>query len=276
MPALLLPFPVIDPVLVHLGPLAIRWYALAYIAGLVCGWLLLRRVVANERYWAAERRPTPESIDDLLVYCALGTVIGGRLGNILFYDPGYYLAHPLEIFMLWRGGMAYHGGMIGVFVGVLLFARRYRVPWLTVLDLACLVAPIGILLGRIANFIKPELWGRVADVADVPWAMVFPGSDGVPRHPSQLYEAALEGALNFAVLYALARGGGLRHRGLVTGAFGIVYGAARIFCEFYRDPDPNLEKIGNGLTMGMVLSAPMIVIGLAVAAYSLRGRPARA
>ncbi len=126
MPVLLLPYPVIDPVLVHLGPLAIRWYALAYIAGLVAGWALIRRVVADERYWAARPRPTPESIDDLLVYCALGVVIGGRLGNVLFYDPGYYFAHPLEIFMLWRGGMAFHGGMLGALVGVLLFARRYR------------------------------------------------------------------------------------------------------------------------------------------------------
>jgi len=270
MPALLLPFPVIDPVLVHLGPLAIRWYALAYIAGLIGGWLLIRRIVAEDGYWNGKPRPTPESIDDLLVYCALGTVIGGRLGNVLFYDPGYYLAHPLEIFMLWRGGMAYHGGMLGVFVGVLLFARRYRAPWLTVLDLACLVAPIGIFLGRLANFIKPELWGRPTDA---PWAMVFPGSDGVPRHPSQLYEAALEGALNFALLYGLARSGGLARRGLVTGAFGVVYGAARIICEFYRDPDPNPLGLGGNLTMGMVLSAPMVIIGLAVIGWSLKRGP---
>ena len=273
MPVFVLPYPVINPVLVQWGPLAIRWYALAYIAGLIAGWWLLRRVVANERYWGGRPRPTPDSIDDLLVYCALGTVIGGRLGQVLFYDPRYYFAHPLEIVMLWHGGMAYHGGMLGVFVGVLLFSWRYRTPWLTTLDLACLAAPIGIFLGRIANFIKPELWGRPTDV---PWAMVFPGSDGQPRHPSQLYEAALEGALNFAVLWTLARGGGLRRRGLVTGAFGIVYGAARIFCEFYRDPDPNPLGLGGNLTMGMVLSAPMIVIGLAVAAYSLRGSPSRA
>jgi phosphatidylglycerol:prolipoprotein diacylglycerol transferase len=270
---LLLPYPVIDPVLVHLGPLAIRWYALAYIAGLVAGWWLIRRMVAEDRHWGGKPRPTPDSVDDLLVYCALGTVIGGRLGQVLLYDPGYYFAHPLEIFMLWRGGMAYHGGMLGVFVGVLLFARRYRVPWLTVLDLACLVAPIGIFLGRIANFIKPELWGRPTDV---PWAMRFPGSDMQPRHPSQLYEAALEGALNFAVLWLIARGGGLQRRGLITGVFGIIYGAARIICEFFRDPDPNPLGLGGDLTMGMVLSAPMIVIGLAVVAYSLRPGSARA
>jgi phosphatidylglycerol:prolipoprotein diacylglycerol transferase len=269
MPMLLLSYPVIDPVLVHLGPLAIRWYALAYIAGLVAGWALVRHVVASERYWNGAVRPSPESIDDLLVYCAFGVVIGGRLGNILFYDPGYYFAHPLEIFMLWHGGMAFHGGMLGALAGVILFARRYRVPWLTVLDLTCLVAPIGLFFGRIANFIKPELWGRPTDA---PWAMVFPGSDGLPRHPSQLYEAVLEGLVNFIALWTLARRGGLTRRGLMTGAFGVIYGLARIFCEFFRDPDPNLEKLSGGLTMGMVLSAPMIVIGLGVIAWSLRAR----
>jgi phosphatidylglycerol:prolipoprotein diacylglycerol transferase len=273
MPVLLLTYPVIDPVLLQLGPLAIRWYALAYIAGLLAGWALIRRVVADERYWGGRPRPTPESIDDFLVYAALGTVIGGRLGNVLFYDPGYYLAHPIEIFEVWRGGMAYHGGMIGVFVGVLLFARRYKVPWLTVLDLACLVAPIGIFLGRIANFIKPELWGRPTDA---PWAMVFPGSDGLPRHPSQLYEAALEGAANFVALWLIARGGGLQRRGLTTGAFGVIYGLARIFCEFFRDPDPKLEALGGGLTMGMVLSAPMVLIGAGVIVWSLRRSAATA
>jgi phosphatidylglycerol---prolipoprotein diacylglyceryl transferase len=266
MPTLLLPYPVIDPVLVHLGPLAIRWYALAYISGLVAGWWLIRRIVADERYWGGAPRPSAESIDDLLVYCALGVVIGGRLGNVLFYDPRYYFAHPLEILEVWHGGMAFHGGMLGALAGVLLFARRYSLPWLSVLDLACLVAPIGIFLGRIANFIKPELWGRPTDV---PWAMVFPGSDGLPRHPSQLYEAALEGLVNFVALFVIARRGGLKRPGLVTGAFGVIYGLARIFSEFFRDPDPYLEKLGHGLTMGMALSAPMVVIGLGVIVWSL-------
>jgi phosphatidylglycerol---prolipoprotein diacylglyceryl transferase len=269
MPMLVLPYPTIDPVLVHLGPLAIRWYALAYIGGLIAGWRLIRHVVADERYWRGVARPSPESIDDLLVYCALGAVIGGRLGNVLFYDPRYYLSHPLEILMVWRGGMAFHGGMLGVLAGVILFSRRHATPWLTVLDLACLVAPIGIFLGRIANFIKPELWGRPTDV---PWAMVFPGSDGLPRHPSQLYEAALEGFANFVALGLLARGGGLTRPGLLTGAFGLIYGLARIISEFFRDPDPNLERLGGGLTMGMALSAPMVVIGLGVIVWSLRGR----
>jgi len=267
MPVLLLPYPVIDPVLLSLGPFAIRWYALAYIAGLIAGWALVRHIVASERYWNGRPRPTAESVDDLLVYCALGVVIGGRLGAVLLWSPAAYLADPLEIFAIWHGGMAFHGGMIGVFVGVLLFSWRYRTPWLTTLDLASLVAPLGIFLGRIANFIKPELWGRPTDVS---WAMIFPGSDLQPRHPSQLYEAALEGVANFAALWLFARNGGLQRRGLITGAFGVFYGAARIFCEQYRDPDPNPFGFGAAVTFGMVLSAPMIVLGLGMMAWSFR------
>jgi phosphatidylglycerol:prolipoprotein diacylglycerol transferase len=269
MPMLALPFPAINPVLVQLGPLAIRWYALAYIAGLLLGWWAVRRFVSNDRYWNGTPRPTAESIDDLLVYCAFGVIIGGRLGNVLFYDPQYYLAHPLDIFKVWEGGMAFHGGLIGCFVGMTLFAWRYRTPLLTVMDLCCLVAPIGLFFGRIANFIRPELWGRPTDV---PWAVVFPGTDGLPRHPSQIYEALLEGVLAFIVLSALARLGALKRPGLTAGAFGILYGAARIFSEFFREPDPRLEDLGRGLTMGMVLSAPMILIGLGLIAFSLARR----
>ena len=265
MPLFVLPFPVISPVLVQWGPLAIRWYALAYIAGLVAGWALMRRIVVTESYWKGAPRPTPHSLDDLLVYCALGVVIGGRLGNVLFYDPRYYFAHPLEIFQVWRGGMAFHGGLIGAAVGILLFARRYRTPLLTVYDLASLVAPIGIFLGRLANFIKPELWGRPTNVA---WAMIFPGSDGLPRHPSQLYEAGLEGLAILVALYVAARLGALRFPGRIAGLFGVLYWAARSFCEFYRDPDPLTEDLGGGLTMGMALSAPMLVIGFGLIAYS--------
>ena len=180
MPILVLPFPAINPVLVQWGPLAIRWYALAYIGGLVLGWLLIRRIVSDDRYWNGKKRPSADSIDDLLVYCAFGVIIGGRLGNVLFYDPRYYFSHPIEIFKIWEGGMAFHGGLIGALIGVLLFCRRYNAPTLTTLDLCSLVAPIGIFLGRIANFIRPELWGRPTDV---PWAVIFPGTDGRPRHP---------------------------------------------------------------------------------------------
>jgi phosphatidylglycerol:prolipoprotein diacylglycerol transferase len=269
MPTLVLPFPTIHPVLVQLGPLAIRWYALAYIAGLIVGWWFIRRVVSDDRYWNGAKRPSAQSVDDLLVYCALGVIIGGRLGNVLFYDPQYYLAHPLDIFKVWEGGMAFHGGLIGCFIGMMLFARRYHAPALTVMDLCSLVAPVGLFFGRIANFIRPELWGRPTDV---PWAVVFPGTDGLPRHPSQIYEALLEGLVAFIVLLAFARRGALKSPGLIAGAFGILYGAARIVCEFFREPDPRLEDLGQGLTMGMVLSAPLIVIGAGLVVASLSRR----
>jgi phosphatidylglycerol---prolipoprotein diacylglyceryl transferase len=269
MPTLVLPFPAVNPVLVQWGPLAVRWYALAYIAGLVIGWRLIRKIVSNDRYWAGAERPSAESIDDLLVYCAFGVIIGGRLGNVLFYDPGYYFSNPLDIVKIWEGGMSFHGGLIGAFVGILLFARRFHASTLTVLDLCSLVAPIGLFFGRIANFIRPELWGRPTDV---PWAVVFPGTDGLPRHPSQIYEALLEGLVTFVILFALARWGALKRPGFIGGAFGILYGASRIFCEFFREPDPRLEDLGRGLTMGMVLSAPLVVLGLGLMASSLRRR----
>jgi phosphatidylglycerol:prolipoprotein diacylglycerol transferase len=267
MPFLALPFPAISPVLVQLGPFAIRWYALSYVAGLILGWALIRRVLTRKALWGGVPRPTPASIDDLLVYCAVGVIVGGRLGNVLFYDPSFYFAHPVEILKIWEGGMAFHGGLIGAFVGIVLFAWRYRAPVLTVLDLASLAAPIGIFFGRIANFIKPELWGRPTDV---PWAVVFPGSDGLPRHPSQIYEALLEGLAVFVLLSIAARLGFLRRPGMIAGCFGVLYGLARIACEFFRDPDPRLEDLGGGLTMGMVLSAPLVIIGLGLIAWSLR------
>ena len=266
MPTLVLPFPAINPVLVQWGPLAIRWYALAYIAGLVLGWLLIRRIVSDDRYWNGKKRPSAESIDDLLVYCAFGVIIGGRVGIVLFYNPQYYFSHPIEIFKIWEGGMAFHGGLIGALIGILLFCRRYKAPALTVLDLCSLVAPIGIFLGRIANFIRPELWGRPTDV---PWAVVFPGTDGLPRHPSQIYEALLEGLLAFVILYILAQMGALRRPGVIAGVFAIVYGAARIFSEFFREPDPQLGYLRWGLTMGMVLSLPLIIAGMGILAWSL-------
>jgi phosphatidylglycerol---prolipoprotein diacylglyceryl transferase len=188
---------------------------------------------------------------------------------VLFYDPGYYFSNPLDIIKIWEGGMSFHGGLIGAFVGIVLFARRFHASTLTVLDLCSLVAPIGLFFGRIANFIRPELWGRPTDV---PWAVVFPGTDGLPRHPSQIYEALLEGLVSFVILFALARWGALRRPGLIAGAFGILYGASRIVCEFFREPDPRLEDLGRGLTMGMVLSAPLIVLGLGLMASSLRRR----
>jgi phosphatidylglycerol:prolipoprotein diacylglycerol transferase len=233
---------------------------------------LIRRLVADDALWRGAARPNRDSVDDLLVYCALGVVVGGRIGNVLFYSPSFYIAHPLEIFKVWQGGMAFHGGAIGALIAIALFSRRHGAPLLTVLDLVALAAPIGIFFGRIANFIKPELWGRPTDV---PWAIIFPGDpSGVPRHPSQIYEALLEGAAVFAILGVFARAGALRRPGMIAGAFGVAYGVARVISEFFRDPDPALEDLGRGLTMGMLLSAPMIAIGLALMLWSRRARVA--
>jgi phosphatidylglycerol:prolipoprotein diacylglycerol transferase len=263
---LLFPYPKIDPVLVWIGPLPIRWYALAYIAGLIFGWVYVRHLVGKEALWGGLPRPSPAGIDDLIVYVAFGIILGGRLGYVLFYNPAFYFAHPIEIVAVWKGGMSFHGGLIGAALGIVLFARRVKVPILSVMDLAAAAVPIGLFLGRIANFIKPELWGRPTNV---PWAMIFPGSDGVPRHPSQLYEAGLEGIALFVVLYIVIRLGALRRPGLATGIFAIGYGAARIFCEFFRAPDPQLGFLFDGVTMGMVLSLPLIAIGLGLLAFAL-------
>jgi len=259
----LISYPQIDPVwfsipVPWIGPLPIRWYALAYIGGLLGGWLAMRWLVSKDSLWGAAPRPSALSLDDLLVYAALGVIVGGRLGNVLFYSPGYYLANPLSIFKVWEGGMAFHGGLIGVWIGIWLFARREKLAFWTVADLVSVVTPIGLFFGRVANFIKPEMWGRPTDV---PWAMIFPGVDEQPRHPSQLYEAGLEGLLLLLVLGIAVRMGGFKRPGLISGVFGIGYGLARIVSEFFREPDPQLEALAHGLTMGMVLSIPLIVIG---------------
>jgi phosphatidylglycerol:prolipoprotein diacylglycerol transferase len=271
MPLFAVPFPVIDPVLVEIGPLPIRWYALAYIAGLLLGLWLMRRLVAQERLWDGRVRPSIVSLDDLLVYAALGVVIGGRLGYVLFYNLDYFLAHPASIPAVWEGGMSFHGGLGGATLGIWLFARREKVPMLSVADLCAAVVPLGIFFGRLANFIKPELWGRVSDVD---WAMVFPdpAAGPFPRHPSQLYEAATEGVLLFVVLMWAVRMGALKRPGLVTGLFGVGYGLSRIFCEFFREPDPQLGFLFGGATMGMLLSLPLVIAGLILITHGWRAR----
>jgi phosphatidylglycerol---prolipoprotein diacylglyceryl transferase len=264
-----IPYPVIDPVAVNIGPLPIRWYALAYIGGLGLGWLYARLLVRNDGLWSNVPRPTANAIDDLVLYSALAIVIGGRLGQVIFYEWPYYSAHPLEIVQLWNGGMSFHGGMIAACLAIWFVARQARVSILTLADICAAAAPIGILLGRIANFIRPEEWGRPTDV---PWAMVFPGVDDLPRHPSQLYEGALEGLLLFVVLLFFVRGGALKRPGLTTGIFLVGYGTARIFCEFFRELDPQPARLVSWLTMGMLLSVPMIVAGVGVIVYAVRTR----
>ena len=267
MPMLVLPFPAIDPVAFSVGPLAIRWYALAYILGFLAGWAYASALVRRDRLWGGTPRPNPESLIDLLLYIMVGTVIGGRLGQVLFYEPGYYAEHPLEIIEIWNGGMSFHGGLIGVLLAVWYYAHRFKIPFLTVADLSVTVCPISIFLVRVGNFINSEHWGRPTDV---PWAVVFPDADEAPRHPSQLYEAGLEGLLLLVVLGIVAQMGGFKRPGLLTGLFLLAYGLARIAMEFFREPDPQIEQIPYGLTMGMALSAPMVVIGIAVVIYGVR------
>ncbi len=271
MPLFILPFPAIDPVLVNLGPLPIRWYALAYIAGLLIGWWMTQRLAAREAFWGRRVRPPVDQLDDLLVYAALGIVLGGRLGYVLFYNLDYFLIHPAAIPAVWEGGMSFHGGLLGASLGIWLFARRVRVPVLAIADICAAVVPVGIFFGRLANFIKPELWGRVSDVD---WAMVFPdpAAGPFPRHPSQLYEAASEGVLLLILLQLAIRMGALKRPGLVTGLFGIGYGIARIVCEFFREPDPQLGFLFGGATMGMLLSLPLILVGLLFVAHAMRDK----
>jgi phosphatidylglycerol:prolipoprotein diacylglycerol transferase len=267
MPFLIIPYPEIDPILISIGPFAVRWYALAYVAGILLAWWLARRVAANNAYWGGISPVRPVDVDDVIVWCALGIVAGGRIGYVLFYQPGYFLSNPLEIFVVWRGGMSFHGGFLGTVLALILFARSRKIPVLSMLDIAALVVPMGLFLGRIANFINGELWGRVADV---PWAMIFPMAGPAPRHPSQLYQAGLEGLLLFAILMIAVRRGALTRPGLIGGLFVGGYGVMRVIGEFFREPDAHIGFLAGGLTMGMLLSIPMIVIGAGAVLYALR------
>jgi phosphatidylglycerol:prolipoprotein diacylglycerol transferase len=274
MPLLALPFPAIDPVAVAIGPFAIRWYALAYVAGLLGGWFYARRLAADASLWGPLRQPSPADVDDVIVWVALGVVLGGRAGYVLFYNLPAYLAEPWEILAVWHGGMSFHGGFLGALAALALFARSRGLNVLAMLDLASAVAPIGLFFGRIANFINGELWGRPAP--DFPWAVVFPHGGPLPRHPSQLYEAFGEGLLLFLLLAFAVRRYGFRRPGLIGGLFLLGYAVARIACEFFREPDAQLGfLIGSGdtggVTMGMVLSLPMALAGLAVIWLAARG-----
>jgi phosphatidylglycerol:prolipoprotein diacylglycerol transferase len=265
-----LAYPSIDPVLIAIGPLPVRWYALAYIAGLVLGWAYARALVKQKAFWGGAAPLDPLDIDDLLIYAAMGIILGGRLGYVLFYNVGFYLAHPAEIVAVWKGGMSFHGGLAGTALAIYVLATRKRISVLSLADVCAAAVPIGLFLGRIANFIKPELWGRPADL---PWAMVFPGVGPLPRHPSQLYEAGLEGFVLFLVLYIAVHLGALRRPGLVAGVFAAGYGIARIACEFFREPDPQLGFLFGGATMGMLLSLPLIATGIVFIVRACR-RPA--
>jgi phosphatidylglycerol:prolipoprotein diacylglycerol transferase len=264
---LVLPFPDIDPIAVALGPVAIRWYSLAYIVGLVAGWRYCRRLAARP-----PRAIEPAAFDDFLLWATLGVVFGGRLGYVLFYKPAYFLANPLEIFVLWQGGMSFHGGAAGVILAIILFAWKRGVSWLSLGDLVVCAVPIGLFLGRLANFVNGELYGRAAEVS---WAMVFPfDPEQVPRHPSQLYEAFLEGIVLFLLLYFLVRRGWLERPGAIGGAFLAGYGVARIIVEFFREPDAHLGVLLGFTTMGQVLSLPLVIAGATLIAWGFRAKRA--
>ena len=267
---LLIPYPHFNPVLVHFGPFAIRWYALAYIFGILIGWFYARTIIRADRLWGGKAPLTVIDFDDFILWVTLGIILGGRTGYVLFYNLPYFAAHPLQIFQLWHGGMSFHGGFIGCVVAVFLFARSRGIPVLSLGDLTCGVAPIGLFLGRLANFVNGELWGRPTNV---PWAMIFPSGGPIPRHPSQLYEATMEGIVLFIVLAVLMRSGALKRPGLTVGCFAVGYAIARSFCEMFREPDVQLGFLWGGITMGQLLSIPLFFAGIGFIVYALKHKP---
>jgi phosphatidylglycerol:prolipoprotein diacylglycerol transferase len=259
--------PQFDPVAVHLGPLAVRWYGLMYLIGFGFVWWLGRRRI--------DARPngvwTRQDLSDALFYGILGTILGGRLGYVLFYKAADYFAEPWRILYVWEGGMSFHGGMIGVILAMWLYARRHKQDWLAITDFIAPLVPVGLAAGRLGNFINAELWGRPTDV---PWAMIFPSVDNLPRHPSQLYEFALEGVALFVILWWFSVKP--RPRGAESGLFLICYGAFRFTVEFTRQPDSFLGYLALGLTMGQWLSLPMMLLGvlMLVGSYARERRAA--
>ena len=260
--------PQFDPIAISLGPLAIRWYGLMYLLAFLQFWWLGKRRIETHPQLAKAGWTVPQ-LDDLLFYGVLGVVLGGRLGQVIFYEPGYYLAHPSEILAVWKGGMSFHGGFLGVLVAMALYARKTQRRWFDITDFIAPLVPLGLATGRLGNFINGELWGRVCDPS-LPWAMIFPQVDNLPRHPSQLYQAGLEGVLLFVVLWLYARG--TRPRAAVSGVFLIGYGSFRFIAEFFRTPDDGIFGLSEVISMGQWLSLPMILIGVAMLVLAYRRR----
>jgi phosphatidylglycerol:prolipoprotein diacylglycerol transferase len=256
-----LTYPNIDPVAISIGPLSIKWYGLAYMAGLLLGYAYVRHLLRTPRLWSRDTPPMGlERVDDLLLYVTLAVIVGGRLGQVLLYEPSYYIAHPVEIFQVWKGGMSFHGALIGSAVALILFARRYGVSARTVMDLCCAAVPFGLFFGRLANFVNSEHWGRVTDAAV---GMVFPNGGAVPRHPSQLYEAALEGLVMLVIMRIVTHKVlGLKRPGLVTGVWLVWYAIARAICEFFREPEQIHALNIEPFTAGQLYSVPMLLLGI--------------
>jgi phosphatidylglycerol:prolipoprotein diacylglycerol transferase len=265
MPLVAIPFPAIDPVAIAIGPFAVRWYALAYIVGLLLGWRYCLALAARPPGLVARR-----DVDDFLLWATLGVVLGGRTGYVLFYNLDQYARHPVEALYLWHGGMSFHGGALGVTLAIWLFTLRRGIGFLALADIVCEAVPIGLFFGRIANFINGELFGRITDV---PWAMVFPGGGPQPRHPSQLYEAVCEGLLLFVGLLAAERGGVRRRPGIISGLFLAGYAVARMSGELFRQPDPQLGFLVFGTTMGQLLSLPLLLAGIGLIVWARRRPP---
>lgn len=264
-----LQFPDIDPVALTLGPLQIHWYALAYVFGFIAAWRLAVRICKLDN--DPDRRPNAVDIDDYISWAILGVLLGGRLGYVLFYNLPMYLDTPLEAFKLWHGGMSFHGGVIGVVLSLILFHKFKKVPFWRLADTAAAVTPIGFLLGRLANFVNGELYGRVTDM---PWGIVFPRGGEESRHPSQLYEAGTEGILLFIILYTLIHIKSVRQReGFVSGAFMLGYGLFRFVCEMFREPDVQLGFLFDQVTMGQILCLPMMLAGVVFIAMSMKKCP---
>ncbi len=257
----MLMYPHIDPIAIKIGPLAVHWYGLTYLVAFGL-FMLLGIWRLKDQPFASITKPSAwvkKDVEDILFYGVLGVIVGGRLGYCLFYKPGYYLSHPLEIFAVWQGGMSFHGGLVGVIVSMILFAKLKKRPWLQVADFVAPCIPLGLASGRIGNFINGELWGRFAS-ADLPWAMVFPQSGSMqPRHPSQIYQFLLEGLLLFAVLWLYSRKP--RGEGQVAGVFMMGYGVLRFVAEYFREPDDFLGLLSLGMSMGQWLCVPMVVLG---------------
>ncbi len=269
MSFLAIPFPAIDPVALHLGPVSVKWYGLAYVAGLLLGWQYLKGLLANDRLWPQGRAPLAvATADDLFIWVALGVVVGGRIGHVVLYEPQFFLQHPMEILKVWQGGMAFHGGLLGTVVAMWLFSRRYAVRVFSLLDLVAASVPFGLFFGRLANFINAEVVGRESTV---PWAMVFPGYGPNPRHPSQIYEAVLEGLVTFLILRWLTHHrGALAHPCLVAGAFLVSYGGFRFLCELFKHDDYSSLAQRYPVTLGALYCIPMVVVGLLAMRHARR------